>query len=415
MRILIVTQYFWPENFRINEIAAHLKGKGNDVEVFTGIPNYPSGKIFEGWSYFKRLQETYKGIPIKRVPHFPRGNGKALSMILNFISFALMGSLLAPFLVKGRFDVIFVYGLTPVTLACPAIALKKAKRIPIVFWLQDLWPESLEFAANIKSKTILGLVSKISSWIYKQADRMLITSKSFRKALISRGVEEERIFYYPQAAENFYRPLDLQSVRSKGFSLPEGFRILFAGNIGMAQGIETIVEAAKRCRGSNIKWIIIGQGREFERIKNLVFAENLEESVFLLGQKPAEEMPDWFAMADALLVTLKKDPVYAMTVPAKIQSYMACGKPILAALDGEASSLVLEAGAGLAVPAEDAEGLALAAREMAGANQETLKEWAKNSRQYFLENFQFEESMHKLMGHFWDVQGKEKQGSENHV
>jgi len=403
MRILIVTQYFWPENFRINEIAAHLKSKGNHVEVFTGLPNYPSGKIFEGWGFFKRLKEEYKGIPITRVPHFPRGNGRTLGMTLNFSSFAVFGSLVAPLRVKGDFDVIFVYGLTPVTLACPAITLKRTRKIPIVFWLQDLWPESLEFAANIKNKVILNFVANISSAIYKQADRMLISSKSFKEALISRGVEEKNIFYYPQAAESFYRPLEAQSVSSEEVSLPEGFRVIFAGNIGMAQGIETIIAAAKRCRDTNIKWIIIGNGREYERIRNLVIAESLGESVFLLGQKPAEEMPAWFSKADALLVTLRKDPVYAMTVPAKIQSYMACGKPILAALDGEAASLLRESGAGIGVPAEDAEGLALAARQMATASLETRRQWAESSYQYYRENFQFEDSMERLMQHFLSV------------
>ncbi len=400
MKILIVTQYFWPENFRINDIALRLKEKGHDVGVLTGLPNYPSGKIFPGWGPFKRLNEVWEGILIKRFPHFPRGNRKALGMAANFLSFALVGCLAAPFLIRCSYDVIFVYEPSPVTVGLPAIVLKKLKKCPIVFWVQDLWPETFEMVSGIKNRWIQNCVAGISSFIHRQSDRVLVASKSFIPLLKKQGVAPEVLFYYPQTAEGFYKPLDTGSGEAVKESLPEGFRIMFAGNIGVSQSVETIINAASLTKEEPaIKWVIIGDGREFEKVQSMVKEKGLENCVHLLGRKPAEDMPSYFALADVLLLTLKSDPIFAMTVPAKLQSYMACGKPILASVNGEASEIIAEAQAGLSVPAEDAESLANAALKMFSSKKGKLEEWSQNSLAYYRQKFSTEKAMVDLEQH----------------
>jgi len=400
MKILIVTQYFWPENFRINDLALRLKERGHEITVFTGIPNYPSGKIFPGWGPFKRLNDEWEGITIKRFPHFPRGKRKALGMAANFISFALLGSLFIPFRIKDQYDVIFVYEPSPVTVGIPAIVLKKLRNTPIVFWVHDLWPQTFETVSGIKNSLIKKGVRKISRFVHCASDRVLVTSKFFIPPIEKQGVEKERIFYYPQSAEGFYRPLEKRPA-DKEEILPQGFRITFAGNIGVSQSIDTIVKAASYTTSTpEIKWIIVGDGREMENVRSLIQKNGLSQTVFLLGRKPAKEMPEIFALSDVLLLTLRKDPVFSLTVPSKLQSYMACRKPILAAIDGETAEIISEANAGLCVAAEDAKALARAALKMYLASADERAEWGANAHRYFKENFDPDVAVESLEKHF---------------
>ncbi len=405
MRILIVTQYFWPENFRINDLALRLKKRGHKVSVFTGLPNYPSGKIFPGWGPFKRLRESWEGIPIQRFPHFPRGNRQTVGMAANFISFALFGSILAPFIVKDDHDVIFVYEPSPVTVGFPAIVLKKFKKIPIVFWVQDLWPETFEIVSGIRNKRILAIVRWISSLIHKKTDRLLVSSMSFKPKLTKRGMNPEKVFYYPQSAEPFYKPLP-PGGQMEPDDLPKGFRITYAGNIGVSQSVETIVEAAYLTREHpEIKWIIIGEGREFEKIKDMVSQMDLDKKVFLLGRKKGEEMPVYYGFSDVLLLTLKNEEIFSMTVPAKLQSYMACKKPILAAVNGETRDIITLANAGICVDSEDSKSLAEAAIHMFSSSKETIDKWARNSFHFFENNYSPEKTLDDLEKHFSEAIG----------
>jgi len=400
MRILIVTQYFWPENFRINDLALRLKERGHFVAVLTGLPNYPSGRIFPGYGPFRRLSETWNGIPIRRFPHFPRGNRRALGMAANFLSFALFGSLLAPFRVRGRYDAIFVYEPSPVTVGFPAVVLKKLRGTPIVFWVQDLWPESLISAGGIRSPWILKPVEAMVRWIYGGCDRILVTSRGFVPSVARHDVPLSRIYYYPQTAEGLFRPVEVSPDAPERSELPEGFRVLFAGNVGVSQSPRTILEAAERTRSdSDLRWIVIGDGRESERLAAEARRRGLEKTLLLLGRRPLAAMPAYFALADALLVTLKRDPVYALTVPAKLQSYLACGRPILAALDGEGARIVEEAKAGLAVPAEDPEALARAARELKERTREERAAMGRRARAYFEANFDPDRLLDQLLEH----------------
>ena len=387
LRILIVTQYFWPENFRINDLAQGLVKMGHNVTVLTGKPNYPSGQFFDGYSFLGKSQDMFAGIEVIRVPLVPRGQGGAFRLVLNFLSFALFASLFGPLWCRGSFDVVFVYEPSPVTVGLPGLVMKAVKKAPLLFWVQDLWPESLSATGAVKSRWVLNRVASLVSFIYKGCDRVLVQSRAFIDRVRSLGVLPDRILYFPNSAEGLYRPVVRGEVRG-GWVLPDGFRIMFAGNIGAAQSFETILAAAEALRDRHtIHWIILGEGRQSSWVQEEITKRGLDHRVHLLGQHPVDSMPDWFAQADVLLVTLRKDPAFALTIPSKIQSYMACGRPILAALEGEGARIVEEAYAGLVVPAEDSSALAETVLKLFLMPPSEREAMGQNGRRYFLQEF----------------------------
>jgi glycosyltransferase involved in cell wall biosynthesis len=389
MKVLIVTQYFWPEVFGINDLAIGLKERGHAVTVLTGMPNYPSGRFFPGYGFFSPGQETYKGISVLRVPLFPRGQGRRWRLALNFFSFALFASLLAPFRCRKEIDVILVFEPSPVTVGIPAIVLKKLRGPPIMFWVQDLWPESLSATGATESRWILGMVESLVRLIYRQCDRILVQSEAFRTPIERLGVKREQIGYFPNSAEPFYRPLFLEREAPECSQLPAGFRIVFGGNIGTAQSFETILDAADRLKEvRDIQWIILGDGRMYSWVHDEVRRRGLESTVHLLGRFPAEVMPRYFALADVLLVTLRKQPIFALTIPSKVQSYLACGKPIIAALSGEGARVVQDAGAGLTPAPEDARALADAVLTMYRMPEDARRAMGLRGRSYFETHFE---------------------------
>jgi colanic acid biosynthesis glycosyl transferase WcaI len=387
LKILIVSQYFWPENFRINDLAQGLVKIGHDVTVLTGQPNYPSGRFFEGYHFWGRARETFQGIQVVRVPLLARGNGRTIRLLLNYLSFAFFASLLGPLRCSGSADIILVYEPSPVTVGLPALVMKAVKQAPLMFWVQDLWPESLSATGAVRSLWILARVAGLVRFIYRGCDRVLVQSRAFVDRVRGLGVLPDRILYFPNSAEGLYRPVTRERVCS-GEALPDGFRIMFAGNIGVAQSFATILAAAETLRDHHrIHWIILGEGRQSDWVRQEITRRRLERSVHMLGQHPMESMPEWFARADVLLVTLKSDPIFALTIPSKIQSYMACGRPILAALDGEGARVVKEACAGLVVSAENAAALAEAVLHMSNMPLSEREMLGQNGRRYFLQEF----------------------------
>jgi colanic acid biosynthesis glycosyl transferase WcaI len=365
MHILIVTQYFWPEDFRINHLAVGLVEKGHRVTVLTGIPNYPDGRFFPGYGVLSRRRENYQGIEIIRVPLVPRGRGRSFSLLLNYFSFAFFACAMGPFLCRGSYDVIFVCQLSPVTVGLPARVLKMVKGSPMMIWILDLWPESLSATGAVSSQWVLKLVERLVRFIYRGCDRVLVPSKGFWSPLQQMGVDGERIRYFPNSVEEFYHPVSLENDATERGEVPGGFRVMFAGNIGAAQDFETILSAAGILRSlPEIQWVILGDGRLGAWVGEQVRERGLTGTVHLLGRRPQESMPRYFALADVLLVTLRKDPIFALTIPGKVQSYLACAKPIVAALDGEGARVIVESGAGLAAPAGDARALAEAIMEI---------------------------------------------------
>ena len=388
MRILIVTQYFWPENFRINDLALGLRARGHEVTVFTGKPNYPGGRFFPGYGFFRRSTEDYNGIRVIRVPLIPRGDGGPLGLFLNFLSFALFGSLLAPLRCRGPFDAILVYEPSPVTVGLPALVLKRLKRVPILFWAQDLWPETLSATGVVRARWLLALVDRLVRFIYRHCDLVLVQSRAFTPRVQTQGVPAKKIRYYPNSAEELYRPVAVEPQAPERQLLPQGFRVMFAGNIGAAQDFETIIAAAEKLKADRyIQWVIIGDGRQYAWVEQEIARRGLRDTVHLLGRYPVESMPRFFALADALLVTLRNEPIFSLTIPTKIQSYLACGRPIVAALDGEGARVIEESGSGIAVGAGGAAALAEAVSRLHRTPAPELEAMGRRGREYFERHF----------------------------
>lgn len=388
MNILIVSQYFYPENFRINELASEWVKKGHRVKVLTGIPNYPDGKFFDGYGLFRKRKEKYQGIDIIRIPLIPRGKGANWELALNYISFVLSGVFWAPWLVQGKFDCIFVFGISPITAALPAIVLKKIKRTPLFLWVLDLWPQSVEATNAVRSKILLGWIGGIAKLIYKHCDRILIASKSFGTAIEGFGVSKKKIYFFPNWAEDIYTGGFDNQNENKMPSLPTGFRVMFAGSVGAAQDFPTILSAAEILKDhTEIHWIIVGDGRMWEWVKDQVEKRGLDKTVHILGRYPLDSMPYFFRLADAFLVTLKKNPVFALTVPGKIQSYLAFGRPIIAALEGDGREVVLNAKAGMVVPPESPDDLARAVLAMSRLTEGDRRQQGMSARAYHERNF----------------------------
>ncbi|MFQ5345290.1 MAG: glycosyltransferase family 4 protein [Mariprofundus sp.] len=358
MKILIVSQYFWPENFRINDLALELKGRGHEVTILTGLPNYPAGRWFNGFGYASCGRSEWQGISIIRVPMLRRMSGRGWQLALNYMSYAMAASLLGPILCRGRFDVVLAYEPSPFTVGIPAAMMRWLKGAPMMFWVQDLWPESLTAAGAVRSRYILKLVGSMVRWIYARCDRVLVQSEGFIKPAVAAGADPGRIRYFPNWAEDFYQPLVLPDDALEYAEMPVGFNIVFAGNMGEAQSLQTILEAVERLRDvPDIHWTMIGDGRRSSWMQEEAVKRGLDR-IHFLGLRSPEQMPRYFSLADTLLATLRPDPVFSLTIPSKVQSYLACGRPIVAALDGEGARIIEAAGAGFAMPAGDAEGLA---------------------------------------------------------
>ncbi|MBT8558145.1 glycosyltransferase family 4 protein [Polynucleobacter paneuropaeus] len=401
MRILIVSQYFWPEVFRINEVVCSLVEKGVEVDVLTGKPNYPEGEIFSGYRAWGCRNESWLGATIFRVPLFPRGERSALRLLLNYLSFVLSGLLFGPWLLRKRqYDVVFVYGLSPILLAIPGVFLAWIKRRKLIVWVQDLWPESLSATGYVHNIWALRAVEWVVRWIYKHTDLLLVQSRAF-EAPVAALVPGKPIVYYPNSVDaTFAEPTSPDIVLPDVPALDEGFAIVFAGNVGVAQAVEVMVEAAELLKDvPQIRFVVFGQGSRWDWMREQVKARGLS-NLHLPGRFPVNTMPGLMQKAGALLVTLADEPIFAMTVPNKIQAYMATGRPILACLNGEGARLVeKEAQAGLSVPAQDAKALAAAILQLYQMPSEDRARLGANGRRYFKAHFDHDKLIDELMAH----------------
>lgn len=406
MRLLVISQYFWPENFRINDLVEGLLERSHEVTVLTGLPNYPSGKLSPGFGFWGPYKSQFGGANVIRVPLVPRGNGRAIRLVFNYLSFALTASILGSLRCKGRYDAILVFEPSPVTVGIPARVISMQKDAPILFWVQDLWPESLSATGAIKSQRALSAIAGLVRWIYWGCTKVLVQSEAFVQPLLDLGVSADKIRYFPNSAEAIYQTRPAREAWTAR-PLPAGFRVMFAGNIGAAQSIETLLAAAEILRDhGDIHWIVVGDGRLAPWLREEVSRRGLGAQIYLAGQFPLAAMPGWFAQADLMLASLRRDPVFALTIPSKIQSYLACGKPIAAALDGEGARIVNISGAGVAVPAEDAQGLAEAVLKIYKMAPSERKVLGDNGRKYYDQHFGREKLLDKLDEWLSEVQKK---------
>jgi glycosyltransferase involved in cell wall biosynthesis len=386
MRVLVVSQYYWPETFRITEVVRALRDEGCEVLVLTGQPNYPGGLPFEGYSWWSMGCEEHDGVTIMRLPLVPRGDGRATRLVLNYLSFILSAAVLGPWLLRGRStDVIFVFGMSPILQVIPAVWIAYLKKASLVTWVQDLWPESLSAAGFVRSQRILNLVSYVVRWIYRKSDLILVQSQAFIEP-VQKMSETKPVRYHPNPGDFAFS--DMKAEQECPFPFEPGFNIVFAGNMGTVQSLDTIISAAEILQDDpNIRLVMFGSGSRAEWIKSEVYRRNLN-NVLLPGRFPLSSMPSIMSQASALLVSLIKSPIMSQTVPSKVQTYLAAGKPIIASLNGEGARVILEAGAGVAAQAEDGQGLADAIRELKCLPQSELERMGKNARAYYESNFE---------------------------
>ncbi len=394
MKILVVCQYYKPEPFRISDICEELARRGHEVTVLTGVPNYPMGEIYEGYRHGEHRCETVQGVEVRRCFTIGRRRG-AIWRFLNYYSFAISSKCAAARpgfgpASGGDFDVVLVNQLSPVMMAKAGIAYARKHNTPLLMYCLDLWPESLCAGGIAKGSAVYRLFHRISGRIYRACDRILMTSRGFEKYLTEEfGIAPDRLGYLPQYAEELF---------SSGETAPRNdgeINLVFAGNIGAAQRVDLIIRAAAILKDERVHWHIVGDGSELEACRKLA-SELGAESVTFHGRHPVEEMPKFYGLADAMLLTLDDDEVISYTLPGKIQSYMAAGKPVIASANGETPRVIADAACGICAPAGSAEALAEAVQTFAFMSEEQRCEMAQNSASYYAAHFRREIFMDKL-------------------
>lgn len=400
-----MSQYFWPENFRINEVAVSLAERGVEVTVLTGKPNYPDGRIFPSYRASGCMDETYGKMRIFRVPLFLRGDGSALRLAMNYLSFIVSGAMFGPWLLRGyQPDAVLTYCPSPLLQALPALLVGWFKRVPVVVYVQDLWPDSLEATGYVRNRWVLAMVGWVVRFIYRRADLILISSRPFAEP-IARIAPGSQIIYYPNSVDAAFCNPNTSS-RPEIPILDEGFSVVFAGNVGAAQAMDVLVEAATLLAPHReIRLVILGSGSQLEWVRQQVRERGLT-NLHLAGRFPVDAMPHLLSKASVLLVSLADQPIFAATVPNKIQAYMAVGRPILACMNGEGARLVEEAEAGLAVPAGDACGLADAVLNLYQMSPVERERLGANGRAYYQEHFDHEKLVSDLVGHLQKLIGE---------
>ena len=359
-KILVICQHFWPESFRINDIANFFVEKDCDIDVLCGIPNYPKGKFFDGYSIFNKRREIHDKANIRRVFEIPRGSSSNLRIFINYISFPISSIFHIPRLLTKKYDKILLYQLSPVMMTIAGIIVGKIKKIETTMYILDLWPENLFSVMNIKNKLLRKLVTNISHWHYRKVDKIIVLSERMKQKIVDiTGIDNKKIIILPQACEKIYETNINDKTLEKKFG--KGFNIVFTGNISPAQSFDTIIEAAamlKKDGIDDINWIIVGDGMSKKHVEAQVKKAKLDDNFYFEGFKQIDDMPRYTGIADILIGCLVKSELLEATIPAKVMSYIASSKPIVLAMDGEVKKLINnEIKCGFAGPAGDADAL----------------------------------------------------------
>jgi len=386
MHVLVESQFFYPEQMRINDICLALVERGHTVTVVTSIPNYPQGKYYPGYGLFKKRKETYKGISIIHLPVIPRGKG-FLGLTFNYISFVISGWFFAHFS-SLKPDVLFMNMSSPMTQSLVGTWFAKRRRIPSLIYIMDLWPESFQVITGISSPMLLKPLGRMVDHIYGRVDKVLTSSHGFLDVIEKRGVPAVKLEYWPQYAEEFYTPLE--PVAPSLIPFDSRLKIIFTGNVGLAQGLDLLIPVAKIMQSQQVPvcFVIVGDGSYKDTLISYVEENQLQDAFLFIPRQPAPQIPQLLAQADAGLVILKKSDIFSKTLPAKVQSYMACALPLIVSADGEASRVVMEADAGFVAPAEEAEALADAISQFAELNNEERKQLGTSAKAYSERTFQ---------------------------
>lgn len=400
--LLVISQYFYPEQFRINDLCSEWVNRGYKVTVITGIPNYPEGYFYKGYGFFSKRKEKYNGIDIIRIPIIPRAKN-TIALILNYLSFVVSGYLWKCFS-SIKADYVFIFEVSPMTQALPGIWYAKKTNIPCYLYVQDLWPENIEIVTGIKNKSIISSIGKMVDYIYTNCNKIFTTSHSFIKAIHDRGVELNKIEYWPQYAEDFYKPMAKQFV--KEIQDDSSLNMIFTGNIGQAQGLEILPDTAqiilKKHPNLKVNFNIVGDGRYKESLIQSCSSKGVSHLFNFIPIQPATSIPTFLSACDVAFLPLSNNPVFEMTIPAKLQSYMACGMPIIASANGEVKHIIEDSGAGICCAAGNAVALADSIIILANKPAEYLIKLGTNSRDYYERNFNKESLLNKMDEYYAD-------------
>lgn len=396
--ILLISQYFYPENFRVNDMAVEWVKRGYKVTVLTGIPNYPMGRFFDGYDYKHKRKEQWNGVNIIRIPLIARGNSSnkllnAGGMVANYLSFVASGRRWVK-KTDVKADLVFTVEVSPMTQALIGVWYGKRYHVPSYLYVQDLWPENVEIITGIHNKVMIEPINKMVDKIYRESDKIFTTSPSFVEAIVNRKVpvDRKKVHYWPQYAEEFYKPLPRQVVESINEN-DNSYKIVFTGNVVTAQGLDILPKTAKLLKDENVKFVIVGDGRYQREFEQLIDALDVRNKFIIIPRVQAEQIPKILSACDAGFISFNKTSLWEMTIPAKLQSYMACGKAIIASASGETKRIIEEALCGVCIEIGNAEALAKGIRELMKANGAKM---GKNARIYFELHFDKKILMDKM-------------------
>ena len=387
MRILTLSQRYEPEPGVISTaMGKELSSRGHDVTAITGFPNYPGGKLFPGYRIRWYQREQLDGIKVLRLPLYPDHSNSSLKRIINYASFAASSTIIGPF-VCGKADVMWVYH-PPLTVGIPAWWIGLLRRIPFIFEVQDMWPETLMTTGMFSSKKGYAMVNSLASFIYEKAAAITVISPGFKKNLVEKGVAAEKIHFIPNwADEQIFRPLPRDEEFAAAHGMSGKFNIVFGGNMGAAQALDNVLAAAALLKEVPlIQFVMIGGGIARDGLERRCRELGLKNIIFIERQ-PFEEMPRFFAQADALLVHLKKDPLFEITIPSKTIAYLACSRPVICTVAGDAAEVIEKAGAGLVCPPEDPRALADAVLDLANMEPIERDRLGESGRRAYLKEF----------------------------
>lgn len=400
MRILLVTQYFYPEVFKSNDLAFELAKRGHHVDALVGIPNYPEGKYFKGYGLFKKRHEVVNGVNVYRVFQTPRGKG-GWRLPINYFSFVISGCLwvLFYFVWKNKYDCIIGHEPSPIFQAYPALLLRKLRKTPFYYWIMDLWPDAMKSGGGINNEKVLKIVDSLVKNIYKQTDKILITSKRFREPIATKGDFADKIIYFPNWSDDILQMDDSSEIPQ----LPEGFKIMIAGNLGKSQNLEAVTEVMLGMKDvPNVKWVFVGGGSKKAWLEQFIKDHGLEDRAVCLGQFPFKAMPAFYKQADAMLVTLRAGfPHLEAVVPARLQSYMSAGRPVLAMIGCGGAEIIEESRCGYAVAAGDSKGLVTVIKEKVLKDIDAFEKLGQNGRDYYQKYFMMDkciDNLEKIIG-----------------
>lgn len=390
MKILVFSQYFYPENFRINTLCRELVQRGHDVTVVTAYPQYPNCEIYDGYGFDIPYEKEWHGVKIERVKVHARGHNP-FTLLRNCVEYVLAANRWVDACCE-KYDAVYVFEVSPVTVGLPAVRYKKKFGSPIFFNLQDLWPENVHEVLGIRFPPLTWIINRIVDKIYTNSDKILCASHGFVENLLNRGVERDKLVFWPQ----FCLEPDLANAEKPKIYTEDTFNVVFTGNIGDAQGLDLLIEVAKELKGCGIRWYLVGDGRAKSRLEELVQRYGVENDVIFVGRVSEAEANSYVAFADCAYLSFIDNKIFHMTIPAKLQTYLACGAPILAAAGGESAQIIADAQCGLAVPPER-DALIEAVKTMSKTSEEELERFSLNAKRCYNDNFRMDMLVSRLL------------------